>query len=138
MVTDVGIADTSVEVGIALTVAECPLRHQIENDTRRRVQAMPGVDHVEVRTTAMTKKQRAGLMSIARAQARAGAEPTQVSPTTRVIAIGSGKGGVGKSSISVNVAVAMAQAGFRVGLLDADIWGFSTPRMLGVRIVSGG
>ncbi len=132
MVTDVGIADTSVEVGIALTVAECPLRHQIENDTRRRVQAMPGVDHVEVRTTAMTKKQRAGLMSVARAQARAGAEPTQVSPTTRVIAIGSGKGGVGKSSISVNVAVAMAQAGFRVGLLDADIWGFSTPRMLGV------
>jgi len=132
MVTDVGITDTSVEVGIALTVAECPLRNQIENDTRRRVQAMPGVDDVQVRTTAMTKKQRAGLMSVARAKARAGAEPTQVSPTTRVIAIGSGKGGVGKSSIAVNVAVAMSQAGFRVGLLDADIWGFSTPRMLGV------
>jgi ATP-binding protein involved in chromosome partitioning len=93
---------------------------------------MPGVDHVEVRTTAMTKKQRAGLMSVARARARQGAEPTQVAPTTRVIAIGSGKGGVGKSSISVNIAVAMAETGFRVGLLDADIWGFSTPRMLGV------
>lgn len=132
MVTDVDVAGTSVEVGIALTIAECPLRNQIENDTRRRVEAMPGVDDVAVRTTAMTKKQRAGLMSVARARARESAEATQVSPTTRVIAIGSGKGGVGKSSISVNVAVAIAQAGFRVGLLDADIWGFSTPRMLGV------
>jgi len=132
MVTDVTVVDTSVDVGIALTIAECPLRNQIENDARRRVQAMPGVDHVEVRTTAMTKKQRAGLMSVARARAREGAEPTQVAPTTRVIAIGSGKGGVGKSSISVNIAVAMAETGFRVGLLDADIWGFSTPRMLGV------
>jgi ATP-binding protein involved in chromosome partitioning len=132
MVTDVTVVDTSVDVGIALTIAECPLRNQIENDARRRVQAMPGVDHVEVRTTAMTKKQRAGLMSVARARARQGAEPTQVAPTTRVIAIGSGKGGVGKSSISVNIAVAMAETGFRVGLLDADIWGFSTPRMLGV------
>jgi ATP-binding protein involved in chromosome partitioning len=132
MVTDVSIDGSSVEVGIALTVAECPLRNQIENDTRRRVVAMPGVESVEIRTTAMTKKQRAGLMSVARARARESAEPTQVSPTTRVIAIGSGKGGVGKSSVSVNVAVALAQAGYRVGLLDADIWGFSTPRMLGV------
>jgi ATP-binding protein involved in chromosome partitioning len=123
---------SSVTVGIALTVAECPLRNQIENDTRRRVEAMPGVDGVEVRTTAMTKKQRAGLMSVARARARESAEPTQVSPTTRVIAIGSGKGGVGKSSVSVNLAVALVEAGFRVGLLDADIWGFSTPRMLGI------
>jgi ATP-binding protein involved in chromosome partitioning len=132
MVTDVTVVGGSVDVGIALTVAECPLRNQIENDARRRVRAMPGVDQVEIRTTAMTKKQRAGLMSIARAKAREGAEPTRVAPTTRVIAVGSGKGGVGKSSVSVNVAVAMARAGFRVGLLDADIWGFSTPRMLGV------
>ncbi|MGH8915453.1 MAG: Mrp/NBP35 family ATP-binding protein [Acidimicrobiia bacterium] len=132
MVTDVSVAGSRVDVGIALTVAECPLRNQIENDTRRRVQAMPGVEEVNIRTTAMTKKQRAGLMSVARAKAREGAEPTQVAPTTRVIAVGSGKGGVGKSSISVNVAVAMAASGLRVGLLDADIWGFSTPRMLGV------
>jgi ATP-binding protein involved in chromosome partitioning len=80
----------------------------------------------------MTKKQRASLMSTARRQARETAEPTQVSPTTRVIAIGSGKGGVGKSSISVNVAISLAKEGFRVGLLDADIWGFSIPRMLGI------
>lgn len=132
MVTDVDVIDASVVVGIALTVAECPLRNQIEGDARRRVESMPGVDQVEIRTTAMTKKQRAGLMSVARAKAREGAEATQVGPATRVVAVGSGKGGVGKSSISVNVAVALARSGYRVGLLDADIWGFSTPRMLGV------
>jgi len=132
MVSDVIVNGSSVEVGIALTIAECPMRNQIENDTLRRLRSMPGVEHAEVRTTAMTKKQRSELMSVARSKARENAEPTQVSPTTRVIAIGSGKGGVGKSSISVNVAVALANSGFSVGLLDADIWGFSTPRMLGV------
>ena len=132
MISDVEIKGSTVEIGLALTIAECPLRNQIENDTNRRVASIPGVDEAIVRTTAMTKKQRANLMSTARRQARESAEPTQVSPTTRVIAIGSGKGGVGKSSISVNVAVSLAKEGFRVGLLDADIWGFSVPRMLGI------
>ncbi len=132
MISDVIIAGADVEIGLALTVAECPLRNQIENDTNRRVASLPGVDNVVVRTTAMTKKQRANLMSVARSQARANADPTQVSPTTRVIAVGSGKGGVGKSSVSVNIAVALAGMGFRVGLLDADIWGFSVPRMMGI------
>jgi ATP-binding protein involved in chromosome partitioning len=132
MISDVTIDGSKVEIGLALTIAECPLRNQIENDTNRRVASIPGVEEVLVRTTAMTKKQRANLMSTARRQARETAEPTQVSPTTRVIAIGSGKGGVGKSSISANVAVSLAKEGFRVGLLDADIWGFSIPRMLGI------
>ena len=131
MITHVKVDGSTVDVGLALTIAECPLRNQLENDTLRRVQTMPGVDDVNVQITAMTKKQRAGLMSVARRRARETAEPTQVSPTTRVIAVSSGKGGVGKSSISVNLAVAMASQGFRVGLLDGDIWGFSTPRMLG-------
>jgi ATP-binding protein involved in chromosome partitioning len=132
MISEVKIDGSRVEIGLALTIAECPLRNQIENDTNRRVASIPGVEEVVVRTTAMTKKQRANLMSVARRQARENAEPTQISPTTRVIAIGSGKGGVGKSSVSVNVAVAVAGMGFRVGLLDADIWGFSIPRMLGI------
>jgi ATP-binding protein involved in chromosome partitioning len=132
MISAVDIDGSTVDIGLALTIAECPMRNQIESDTLRRVQSMVGVEQVNLHTTAMTKKQRAGLMSVARIKARESAEPTQVSPTTRVIAIGSGKGGVGKSSISVNIAVAMAASGFRVGLLDADIWGFSTPRMLGV------
>ncbi|MBW3666511.1 MAG: Mrp/NBP35 family ATP-binding protein [Actinobacteria bacterium] len=133
MITDVRIEDSAVEIGLALTIAECPLRNQLENDTRRRVEAMPGVEHVAVRTTAMTKKQRAELMSVARRRVRERAEPTQVGPTTRVIAIASGKGGVGKSSMSVNLAAGLAREGFEVGLLDADIWGYSIPRMIGAK-----
>lgn len=131
MVADVRIDGAEVEIGLALTIAECPLRSQIEGDTLRRVESMPGVDRARVRTTAMSKKQRAELMSVARRQARENSEPTQVAPTTRVVAVASGKGGVGKSSVSVNLAVGIATLGYRVGLLDADIWGFSIPRMVG-------
>lgn len=120
-----------VTVGIALTIAECPMRSQIEGDTARRIRAMDDVTDVIVETTAMTKRQRAELMSVARMRARDRAEPTQVAPTTRVVAVSSGKGGVGKSSASVNLALGIAARGFRVGVLDADIWGFSIPRMLG-------
>ena len=132
MITDVAVDGSAVEIGLALTIAECPLRSQIEGDTYRRVGSIPDVDSVNIRTTAMTKRQRAGLMSVARQRARDNAEPTLVAPTTRVMAIASGKGGVGKSSIAVNVAAGLAKTGYQVGLLDADIWGFSTPRMLGV------
>lgn len=131
MITDVAIDGSHVDIGLALTIAECPLRSQIEGDTRRRVESMPGVESVGIRTTAMTKRQRAELMSVARRHARENAEPTRVASTTRVIAIASGKGGVGKSSLSVNLAAGLADQGFEVGLLDADIWGFSVPRMIG-------
>lgn len=131
MITDVDIDGSRVDIGLALTIAECPMRNQLEGDTRRRVEAMPGVDRVEVRTTAMTKRQRAELMSVARRNARENAEPTEVGSTTRVVAVASGKGGVGKSSLSVNLAAGLAAREYRVGLLDADIWGFSIPRMIG-------
>lgn len=120
-------------IGIALTVAECPMRTQIEGDTRRKVKALPGVEEVVVQTTAMTRSQRAELMGKARLRAREEARPTQVAASTRVVAVASGKGGVGKSSVSVNLALALQASGFRVGVLDADIWGFSIPRMLGAR-----
>lgn len=131
MITDVVVDDSRVDIGLALTIAECPLRSQIEGDTRRRLEAMSGVETVNIRTTAMTKKQRSELMTVARRRVRERAEPTRVAPTTRVIAVASGKGGVGKSSMAVNLAAGIAAAGFRVGLLDADIWGFSVPRMIG-------
>ena len=133
MISAVHIDGNTVEIGLALTIAECPLRSQIEGDVRRRVESIPGVDAVSIKTTAMTKKQRSELMSVARMKARHNAERTQVPPATRVLAIASGKGGVGKSSIAVNVAAAIAASGLTVGLLDADIWGFSVPRMLQVQ-----
>lgn len=134
MVSSVDLDDSGVaRIGVALTIAECPMRGQIESDTVRKVRALPGVRDVMVETTAMTKSQRADLMGRVRRDARDRAEPTQVPPTTRVLAVASGKGGVGKSSISVNLALSLAARGQRVGVLDADIWGFSIPRMLGAK-----
>lgn len=132
MVRNVALEGGVAAVQIALTIAACPMRDQIEGDVVRKVKALPGVEEVRVEVTAMTQQQRSQLMSTARFRARERAEPTMISPLTRVIAVGSGKGGVGKSSLSVNLALAVADAGYRVGLLDADIWGFSIPRMLGV------
>ncbi len=131
MIRDVRVDGAAVEVDLALTIAECPQRGQLEGDTRRKTLAVPGVDTVTVHTTAMTGEQRSTLMERARLRARERAAPTAVSPTTRVLAVASGKGGVGKSTTTVNLAAALAAAGHRVGILDADIWGFSVPRMLG-------
>ena len=131
MVSTIDIDGGAVAVGIALTIAACPMRDQIEGDVVRKVRALPGVEAVDVHITAMSQEQRSTLMGRARLKARDDAAPTMVNPQTRVIAISSGKGGVGKSSLSVNLALAIADLGHRVGLLDADIWGFSVPRMLG-------
>jgi ATP-binding protein involved in chromosome partitioning len=139
MVRDISIKGGVARIGIALTIAACPMRDQIEGDVVRKVRSLPEIDSVVVDVVAMTQQQRSELMATARFKARENAEPTMVNPLTRVIAVGSGKGGVGKSSLSVNLALAIADAGFRVGILDADIWGFSVPRMLGVseRLTAG-
>ena len=131
MVKGIRIDGSHVTLDIALTIAACPMRDQIETDVVRKVTALADVDDVVVQISAMTQEERSGLMSRARRHARENAAPTSVSPLTRVIAISSGKGGVGKSSLSVNLALAIADQGHRVGLIDADIWGFSVPRMLG-------
>ncbi len=131
MVGDVTIDGGSVAVEIALTIASCPMRDQIEVDVVRKVAALPGVESVSVQVGVMNDEQRTKLMERARLRAREHADPTMVSPTTRVLAVSSGKGGVGKSSVSVNLALAIAELGYPTGLLDADIWGFSIPRMLG-------
>jgi len=139
MVRDVTVdEDGLVEVLIALTIAACPLRNQIENDVENRLRGLPGVTGVEVRTTAMTADERANLMARARKKAAERAPETQIPLTTRILAVASGKGGVGKSSVTVNLAAALAARGHTVGVLDADIWGFSVPRMLGVNGRLGG
>src|SRR5215207_2773529 len=133
MVDDVQVgADGTVTVTVALTTAGCPLRVQIRQDVESKVRGLPGVSAVKVEYGEMTKEQKTAAMQRARFNARETAAPTEVSSTTRVLAVASGKGGVGKSSVTVNLAAALAARGLTVGVLDADIWGFSIPRMLGV------
>jgi ATP-binding protein involved in chromosome partitioning len=133
MVRDVEVGpDGAVTVGVALTTAGCPLRSQIKAEVESKVAAMPGVTDVRVEYSEMTAEQKRAVMQRARWNAREQARPTEVSPTTRVLAVASGKGGVGKSSVTVNLATALAAQGRAVGVLDADVWGFSVPRMLGV------
>ena len=81
----------------------------------------------------MNKKDRSAVMEKARKKARDNATETKIDPQTRVIAIGSGKGGVGKSTISTNISLGLEKKGYKTGLLDADIWGFSIPRLLGIQ-----
>jgi ATP-binding protein involved in chromosome partitioning len=139
MVRDVGVdQDGLVSVEIALTIAACPLRGQIEGDVESRIRDLTGVTGVEIRTSAMTAAERAGLMARARKQAAERAPETEIPLTTRILAVASGKGGVGKSSVTVNLAAALAARGHTVGVLDADIWGFSVPRMLGINGRLGG
>ncbi len=133
MVTGLRVDGDAVEVEVALTVAGCPLRAQIEQDVRTHVGAVEGVATVSVTTGVMDAERRSAVMARARLLARDPAPATDIPGTARVIAIASGKGGVGKSSVTVNVAVALARRGLTVGLLDADIWGFSVPRLLGMR-----
>jgi len=121
-----------VRVEVALTIAGCPLRAQIRSDVVNRLESHNGVRSVQVDWGEMTSEQRSDVMARARRKAADNAPDTEVPAATRVLAVASGKGGVGKSSVTVNVAAALASRGLTVGVLDADIWGFSVPRMLGV------
>jgi len=132
MVRSVSCASGRARAEIALTVAGCPLRRQLRDDVTRRLAALGGVEEVEVATGVMGPDERARLMSTARRAAQGRAIGTSFPDSTRVLAVVSGKGGVGKSSVTANLALALARRGLVVGLLDADIWGFSIPRLLGV------
>ena len=125
-------ATGDVVVTIALTTAGCPLRAQIQRDVRARVGSLPGVGKVTLDWTEMTQAERATAMGKARWNVAQRPEETALAPTTKVVLVASGKGGVGKSSVTVNLAAAIAATGRTVGVLDADIWGFSVPRMLNV------
>jgi ATP-binding protein involved in chromosome partitioning len=134
MIRDVVVGDDgSVIVGILLTVAGCPMKDTITREVTREVSALDGVTAVVVDLDVMSTEQRQGL----REQLQGGKAEREVpfakpGSLTRVYAVASGKGGVGKSSVTVNLAAAMAADGLRVGVVDADVYGFSVPRMLGV------
>jgi ATP-binding protein involved in chromosome partitioning len=135
MVRAVEIApDGAVTVDLLLTVAGCPLRDTLSNDITAAVGTVPGVTSVHVNFGVMSDEQRKGLQT--KLRGGGGAEPVipfaEPGSRTRVYAVASGKGGVGKSSVTVNLAAALAAKGLAVGVVDADIYGHSVPRMLGV------
>jgi len=138
-VTDLGMVKSVqadggiVRVDIFLTVAGCPMKDRLTTDVKAAVGAVPGVDAVSVVLDVMSEEQRTALREKLRG-GQAGREVPFSRPgsLTRVYAVASGKGGVGKSSVTVNLAAAMAAEGLSVGVLDADVYGFSVPRMLGV------
>jgi ATP-binding protein involved in chromosome partitioning len=139
MVKEVAIDGGRVAVTVALTVAGCPLKPEITRRVSEAVQPLDGVESVDVDLTVMEDEQRQAIASRLRQQ-HAGAgddgRPARVNPftdaRTRVLAVASGKGGVGKSSVTTNLAVSLAQRGHKVAAVDADVWGFSMPRMLGI------
>ena len=132
MVKDITYTNSEVTIDLALTIAECPMRNQIETEIKRKLKLIENIEEVYINVVEMSKEDRSSLMTIARKNARDNAIPTNINTRTRVIAVGSGKGGVGKSTISTNLAVGLENLGFTTGLLDADIWGFSIPRLLGI------
>lgn len=139
-ITDLGMLDSLavsvegvVDVRVLLTVAGCPMREKLTTDVTAAVTAVPGVRDVRLELGVMSDDQRTALRTKLRGDNPVNEIPfAQPGSRTRVYAVASGKGGVGKSSVTVNLAVALAQRGLQVGVLDADIYGFSVPRMLGV------
>jgi ATP-binding protein involved in chromosome partitioning len=133
MVRSVDVDGATAVIGIDLTTQGCPMRERITTDVEAAARAVDGVAQVRIELGVMSDEQRHGL----RAKLRGGkADPiiafTQPGNLTRIYAIASGKGGVGKSTVTANLAAAMAADGLKVGVLDADIFGFSIPGMLGV------
>ncbi|PQD98358.1 sodium:proton antiporter [Mycobacterium sp. EPG1] len=140
-ITEVGMvksvtveSDASVHVEVYLTTSACPKKTEITDRVTRAVQDVPGTGAVKVTLDVMNDEQRAELRKLLRGDSREPVIPfAQPGSLTRVYAVASGKGGVGKSSVTVNLAAAMAARGLSVGLLDADIYGHSVPRMMGTQ-----
>ncbi len=132
MVRDVTVEGDRADVAIVLTIVGCPAAARIEADVRAAALSVPGVDAVDLSIGVMTPRERAALTE----KLRDGRAPRQMpfgpDSLTRVILVSSGKGGVGKSTVTANLAVALAERGLAVGLVDADVHGFSIPGLLGI------
>ena len=133
MLQGIEVDGSLVRVQVLITIEGCPLKDRITNDVTNAVMPLEGVERVDVGLSPMSEQQRSELVGKLRGSAAPQAQKTFFTNSdTTVIAVASGKGGVGKSSVTVNLACAMAAEGHRVGILDADVWGFSVPRMMGV------
>src|SRR5699024_11213062 len=124
-------AEGTAKVHVLVTIEGCPMRDRIERETAEATATVPGLSRVEVSTSAMTEEQRRELTDRLR-QGRRQIPFNQPGSLTRIFAVSSGKGGVGKSTVTANLAAAMAADGLRVGVIDADIHGFSMPGMFGI------
>ena len=134
MVDSVEISDDGrVRLVVLLTISGCPLRDTITDDATKALLAVPGVAAVDVELKVMTQEQRDALKELLRgAGGRRGIPFNEPDSLTKVYAVASGKGGVGKSSLTVNLACALAAQGLRVGIVDADVYGFSVPALMGI------
>jgi len=132
MVRAVEIDGGQVVVTIALTVAGCPLRSSFEDQVRREVATLDGVEEVHLGFDVMTPDERQALTEKLRGSVSGRSKGLSLDASTRVLAVCSGKGGVGKSTVTASLAVALSEHGDRVGILDADIYGHSIPHLLGI------
>jgi ATP-binding protein involved in chromosome partitioning len=134
MVDSVEISDNgTVRLAVLLTIAGCPLRDTITRDSEAALLDVPGVTAVEVVLNVMTQAQRDALKEQLRGPGGERGIPfNQPGSLTKVFAVASGKGGVGKSSVTVNLACSLAAQGLRVGIVDADVYGFSVPALMGI------
>ena len=134
MLGDVDIDRTgTVKVSVRLTTPACPMKETLGADVTAAVSQVAGVMRVEVSFAAMSENERMRLAARLRGDTPEGTHKFGLDSTTKVYAVASGKGGVGKSTVTANLAVALAQQGQRVGILDADVWGYSIPHLFGVR-----
>ena len=132
MVKSVAHNGTTAELEILLTITGCPMKDRLTTDIENAVLAVDGVSEVSITFGVMDEEQRANIKKLLRNGRESFISFAQADSLTRVIGVASGKGGVGKSSLTANLAVASAQKGLRVGILDADVYGHSIPRLMGL------
>jgi len=132
MVKSVTINGDVAELEILLTISGCPMRDRLTRDIEAAVTAVDGIARTEIIFGVMDEEQRANIKKLLRNGRESFISFAQKDSLTRVIGVASGKGGVGKSSLTANLAVASAQRGLRVGILDADVYGHSIPRLMGL------